>query len=124
MARSLVFILLLLGLTTPAFAKPYPIPCGDLWSAVTDTLANAGNYKIVATDYEQMKSSFIVVGALYPGMNAIFLKPKGDGCELEIKMSFTGNDDESALRGRVNRAIAKRRAAKPFSPTSSTASSE
>ena len=63
MARSLVFILLL-ALATPAFAKPYPIPCSDLWSAVTDTLGNQGNYKIVATDYEEMKSSFIVVGAL------------------------------------------------------------
>jgi len=49
MTRSFVFILLLV-LTTQAFAKPYPVPCSDLWSAVTDTLGNAGNYKIVATD--------------------------------------------------------------------------
>jgi hypothetical protein len=123
MARSLVFILLL-GLATPTFAKSHPIPCDDLWNAVADTLANAGNYKIVATDYEQMKSSFIVVGALYPGINAIFLKPKGEGCELQIKMGFTGNDDESALRGRVNRAIAKQRAAKQSPPAYSTGSSE
>jgi hypothetical protein len=115
MARSLVFILLL-ALATPAFAKPYPIPCSDLWSAVTDTLGNQGNYKIVATDYEEMKSSFIVVGALYPGVNALFLKPQGNGCGLQVKMGFTGNDDESALRGRVNRALAKRKAAIPSAP--------
>jgi len=115
MARSLVFILLL-ALATPAFAKPYPIPCSDLWSAVTDTLGNQGNYKIVATDYEEMKSSFIVVGALYPGVNALFLKPQGNGCGLQVKRGFTGNDDESALRGRVNRALAKRKAAIPSAP--------
>jgi hypothetical protein len=88
MARSLVFILLLF-LAAPAFAKPYPVPCSDLWSAVTDTLGNAGNYKIVATDSEEMKASFIVVGALFPGINALFLKPQGNGCELQIKMGFT-----------------------------------
>ena len=115
MARSLVFILLL-ALATPAFAKPYPIPCSDLWSAVTDTLGNQGNYKIVATDYEEMKSSFIVVGALYPAVNALFLKPQGNGCGLQVKRGFTGNDDESALRGRVNRALAKRTAAIPSAP--------
>jgi hypothetical protein len=123
MARSLVFILLLV-LTTPAFAKPYPPPCSDLWSAVTDTLGNAGNYKILATDNEQMKASFIVVGALFPGIHAAFVKPRANGCELEVKMGFTGNDDESALRGRVNRALAKRRAAKPSPPASSTGASE
>ncbi|MGA8669619.1 MAG: hypothetical protein WB679_07070 [Terracidiphilus sp.] len=111
MTRSFVFILLLV-LTTPAFAKPYPVPCSDLWSAVTDTLGNAGNYKIVATDEDSMRASFIVVGALYPGINALFLKPQVNGCELQIKMGFTGNDDESALRGRVNRALAKMKTAK------------
>jgi len=59
-----------------------------------------------------MKASFIVVGALYPGINALFLKPQGNGCELQIKMGFTGNDDESAFRGRVNRALAKMKTAK------------
>ena len=111
MTRSFVFILLLV-LTTPAFAKPYPVPCSDLWSAVTDTLGNAGNYKIVATDEDSMRAFFIVVGALYPGINALFLKPQVNGCELQIKMGFTGNDDESALRGRVNRALAKMKTVK------------
>jgi hypothetical protein len=31
-------------------------------------------------------------------------------------MGFTGNDDESALRGRVNRALNKLKAAKPSAP--------
>jgi hypothetical protein len=72
----LVFILLLV-LSAPAFAKPYPVPCSDLWSAVTDTLGNANNYKIIATNGDQMEASFIVVGALHPGVNALFPETPG-----------------------------------------------
>jgi hypothetical protein len=115
---------LLLVFAAPVFAKPYPLPCKDLWSAVTDTLSNPGNYKIIGTDDEQMKASFIVVGALYPGMNAVFLRPKDNGCELQIKMSFTGNDDEGALRSRVNHTIAKRKAAKPVPPAPTAGAGE
>jgi hypothetical protein len=108
---------LLLVLATPAFAKPHPLPCSDLWSAVTDTLGNQANYSIIATEDEQMKASFIVVGSLYPGRGVVSLKPKKDGCELEINMGFTGIDDEFALRSRVNRALTKKKAAKPPSPS-------
>ena len=118
MARPLIFILLLV-LVTPAFAKPYRLPCSDVWSAVTDTLGDAGNYKVVATDNEQMKASFIVVGALFPGTNALLLKPKDNGCELQMRMTFSGNDDEGALRNRVNRVLAKMRTAKQSTPVKS-----
>lgn len=115
---------LFLALAAPAFAKPYPLPCSDLWSAVTDTLGNRGNYIIAAIDNEQMKASFSVVGSLYPAGNAVFLKPKGNGCELEIKMGFTGNDDGDALRSRVNRAVAKWKAAKRSTPAASGGAGE
>jgi hypothetical protein len=111
---------LLLVLSVPAFAKPYPLPCTDLWSGVTDALGNTGNYKIVASDGVQMRASFIVIGALYPGINAVFLKSRDNGCDLQIKMGFTGNDDESALRSRVNRALAKRKAARTSAPPVTT----
>jgi len=115
MSRSSLLSLAFL-LAAPAFAKPYPLPCSDLWSAVTDALGNTGNYKIIAADDEQMKASFIVIGALYPGINALNLKPRDNGCDLQIRMGFTGNDDEGALRSRVNHAVAKRKAAKPAPP--------
>ena len=114
MSRFSLLSLFLL-LPAPAFAKPYPLPCREVWSAVTDTLGNMGNYRIIGTDNEQMRASFIVFGALYPGVHAVFLKPKGNGCELEVKMGFTGNDDEGALRNRVNRTL-KRKATKPAPP--------
>ena len=104
---------LLFAFAVPAFPKSNPLPCSELWSAVTDTLGNQGNYKVIAINDERRKASFIVVGALYPGINAVFLKPKGNGCELEVRMSFTGNDDEGALRSRVRRTIAKRKLALP-----------
>lgn len=122
MARSPVFILLLV-LTTPAFAKHYPPPCGDLWGALTATLGNQRNYKILASDSDHMKAVFVVAGSLFPATHAAFVKSRPNGCVLEINMNFTGNDDEYALRGRVDRMLAKQRKAKPsLAPTSTVAS--
>ena len=124
MLRTAIFSLLL-ALAPSAFAKPFPMPCSDLWAAVTDTLGEAGNYKIIAIDDEQMKASFLVVGALYPASNVLSLKPKGNGCELQIKMGFTGNDnDDWALWRRVNRAVAKQKEAKESRPAPSTEKAE
>ncbi len=118
MSRSPLLALLFL-LAMPAFAKPYPLPCSDLWSAVTETLGSPGTYKIIAEDDEQMKASFIVVGSLYPGTHFASLKHKNNGCELQTRMAFTGNDEDYALRKRINHTIAKRKAAKPSPPAPS-----
>jgi len=123
MARSPVFILLLV-LTTPAFAKRYPPPCGDLWGALTSTLGNQRNYTILASDTDHMRASFVVVGSLFPATHAAHVKPRPNGCVLEINMNFTGNDDEYALRGRVDRTLAKQRKAKPSLPPTSTVASK
>lgn len=123
MARSPVFILLLV-LATPAFAKHYPPPCGDLWGALTSTLGNQRNYKILASDSDRMKAVFVVVGSLFPATHAAFVKPRPNGCVLEINMNFTGNDDEYALRGRVDRVLAQQRKAKPSLPPTSTVASK
>ncbi len=110
---KLSILALLFFLAVPAFAKSHPLPCNDLWSAVTDTLGNPGHYKIIAADDEHMKASFIVVGSLFPGTHYVSLKRKDNGCELQIKMAFTGNDDDYAIRTRIHRSIAKQKAAKP-----------
>ena len=61
MARLLLSIFLF-ALTIPAFAKSHnekqPVSCDDLWTAVTDTLGNPGNYRVVARDNEEMKANF------------------------------------------------------------------
>jgi hypothetical protein len=107
---------LLLVLAAPAFARPVPVPCSDLWSAVTETLGNTGNYAILSISDKQLKASFIVIGAVFPANNYIWLKPKQDGCDLQVRMGFTGNDDGFALRRRVNRALTKKRVARPSPP--------
>jgi hypothetical protein len=123
MSRSFLLFLLLV-LAAPAFAKSRPLPCSDLWSAVTDTLGNQGNYSIIATNDEQMKASFIIVGSLYPGRGVVSLKPRKDNCELQINMGFTGNDDEFTFRRRVNHALTKKKAAVQSTPAHSTGASE
>lgn len=123
MFRVLLVSLFLVS-ATQAFAKPYPMPCNDVWDGVRDTLENKTNYRIVAMDSEQMRASFIVVGSLYPGVHAVFLKTHGSGCEMEVKMGFTGNDDEGAFRNRVNHTLAKRKATKPTPPAPITGAGE
>ena len=107
------FLSLLFLLAAPALAKPDPLSCGDLWSAVMETLGNKGNYIILASDSERMRASFLVVGSLFPAVNVLSLKAKDQGCDLLVRMGFTGNDDEFALRRRVRRAVSKRKQAKP-----------
>ena len=115
---KLLVLSLLLVFSTPVFAKPASVPCSELWAAVTDTLSDHGNYTINAIDDAQMKASFVVVGSLFRAVNSLYLKDKGHGCDLEVRMGFTGNEDESALRSRVRRAVAKRMAAKPTTTVS------
>lgn len=120
MTRSMVVTLLVLIFAFPAFAKSnsgkQPISCSDLWIAVSETLGNRGNYTVVASDPDRMRASFIVVGGLYSATNLVFLNPGKKNCELNVRMGFTGNDDESAFRGRVGRSLKKQRAANPPAP--------
>lgn len=116
MARSLLLILLF-ALTVAAYAKPRhekpAISCTDLWPAVTETLADASNYKIMAQNNEAMRANFIVVGALFPNANTVQLKPRdAAGCELQLRIGFTGADDEAAFRTRVKRTLRKLDAAR------------
>jgi len=109
-------LILLCSLTVPASAKTrnekQPVPCIDLWTAVTETLGNAGNYKVLARDNDEMKANFIVVGALFTQMNMVQLKPRESGCDLRLRIGFSGGDDEGAFRSRVSRALKKLNAAR------------
>ncbi len=113
MVRSWLFGLLFLP-TIPAFAgtPKAPLPCSELWPAVKATLGNGKNYIVEAMDSEEMKANFVVKGALYPQMNLVQLKDKKKGCDLELRIGFTGADDEAAFRSRVRRAFKKMTAAK------------
>lgn len=119
-------LLLLVALCVPAFAKPHnqkrPSNCSELWTAVTATLEDARNYQVVALDNDAMKANFVVVGGLFSAMNSVQLKPKESGCDLRLRIGFTGADDENAFRSRVNRAWKKLSAAQaPAQPVATTA---
>ena len=122
MARFLVFALLFLVPVFPAFGKPhndsYPVPCGDLWSAVSDTLGNAGNYSILATDDTEMKASFMAVGAQRKRVNSVSLNPKDSGCQLQVQFPDSGyaEDEEGVFKKRVGHSLARIQAAKPSPP--------
>ena len=115
MIRSFLLILLFAA-ALPTVAKPHnpkqPIPCSELWPAVTGTLGNSSDYTIVALDNEDMRANFVVVGARFPQMNRVQLKARNGGCDLQLRIGFTGNDEEGAFRNRVNRALKKLTAAK------------
>ena len=118
MVRSWL-VIFLFSLSIPAFARApkTPVPCSELWPAVKVTLANQKNYIVVATDDELMRANFIVKGALYPQLNLVRLKNKKNGCDLELRIGFTGADDEGAFRTRVHRAYKKMTAAGVTPPT-------
>ncbi len=115
MARFLLFPLLF-ALAVPTSARPHkekqPVPCSDLWTAVRETLAKASDYTVEALDNEDMRANFIVVGARYPQTNLVHLKPRNSGCDLQLRIGFTGIDDEWAFRNRVSRALKKLNAGK------------
>jgi hypothetical protein len=124
MARLMVLTLLLLLPALPAFGKArndiYPVPCSQLWDAVTITLGNPGDYKIMTSDDSEMTASYTVTGAVRVRVNSVVLNQQDAGCEMNVKSPDAGYmvDDESTFRKRVGKALARLQAAKPSQPAS------
>lgn len=103
----------------------YTNACGEVWSAVKDTLGNADNYTIKVADESRMTVSYSVkhsahvtiTGALRQRPNVVSLSPQGTGCEMEVQSNYSGfeHNDSGDFNKRVNEALAKRKAeaAKP-----------
>ena len=68
-ARLAVVTLMSLALALPAFGKTckstYPVPCGEPWGAVKDTLSNPENYTVEESDNTQMTASYHVKHAAH-----------------------------------------------------------
>lgn len=121
MTRVFLVCALLSALSLPTYAAPHnsrhATSCSDLWTAVIATLRTGNNYSAIAIDEEDMKVNFIVIGALFSTMNSAELKPHESGCQLQVRMGFTGNtDDEWAFRRRVHHSLERQQAAKPATP--------
>jgi hypothetical protein len=115
----MVATLLMLAFAVPAFGKAhndtYPVPCSELWDAVTNTLGSAGDYTILATDESGMTASFLIVGSQRQRVNSLQLNAQDAGCALKVQIADSGFaiDDTGLFKKRVGRSLAKLEAAKP-----------
>ena len=130
MMKFAVIALLSFTLAVPAFGKTskttYPTPCTELWGAVKDTLSNADNYNVEATDDTLMTASYkakhavhvTVTGAVLQRANHVALVSKGSECEMQVKSNYSGfeHDDSGDFRKRVEESFAKLKGSKPAEP--------
>ncbi len=127
MMRFVVVAFMLLTIVMPAFGGAhkdnYPVSCSQLWSAVKDTLGNAENYNIVASDDTKMTAMYDVhhavhtsiAGAALQRTNSVALTPQGSGCEMQVHSNYSGwnHDDAGDFNKRVAESLAKLNAPKP-----------
>ena len=122
-----VAVLISLALAFPAFGwtykTTYKMPCTEMWPAVKDTLSNADNYNVVASDDAKLTASYNVKhsahvnvsGALLQRTNKVTLVSKGSGCEMQVVSNYSGweHNDQGDFKKRVEESLAKLKAAKP-----------
>jgi hypothetical protein len=125
-----VVVLMSLALALPAFGKTYkstyPVPCGDLWGAVKDTLSNPENYSVEESDDAQMTAAYkvkhaahvTITGAALQRTNHVTLVSKGTECEMRVGSNYSGfeHDDKGDFKKRVDDSLAKLKAAPPSQP--------
>jgi hypothetical protein len=128
--RLAVVALMSLALALPAVGKTYkstyPVPCGEVWGAVKDTLSNPENYKVAESDDAKMTASYHVKhsvhasisGAALQRTNHINLIPKGAVCEMHVVSNFSGfeHNDRDDFKKRVDESLAKLKSATPSQP--------
>lgn len=121
MAKFLLVVLVTFAVAVPAFSgthkESFNAPCGDVWTAVKDTLAVPENYSIVAADDAHMTAVYkvkhsvhvTITGALRQRDNSLTLSPKETGCEMQLKSNYSGfeHNDAGDFRKRVDESLAK-----------------
>ncbi len=118
----MVVTLLLLPPALPAFGKArndiYSVPCRLLWNAVTITLGNPGDYKLLDSGDLRMRASYTITGAQHVLNNSVALIQQDAGGQMKVNAPVAGYMilDESAFRKRVNKSLANLQAAKPAQP--------
>ena len=132
--RIMVVALMSLVLALPMFGETYkdtyPIPCGDLWGAVKDTLSNPANYSVKKSDDAKMTASYnvkhsahvTITGALLQRANRVTLVVKGAGCEMQVVSNYSGfeHNDRGDFKTRVDKSLAKPKAERPAEDTKPT----
>ena len=125
--RLAVVALMSLALALPAFGKTYKstyaVPCGEVWSAVKDTLGNPENYSVAKSDDTKMTASYkvhhaahvTVTGVFTQRTNRVTLVPQGATCEMQVVSNFSGweHSDRGDIKKRVDESLAKLKGAAP-----------
>lgn len=125
--KLIIMVLMSLALVLPAFGKTYkstyPVPCGDVWAAVKDTLGHPENYSITESDDTRMTASYNVkhsvhasiTGTVLQRTNHVTLVPNGSACQMQVVSNFSGfeHNDRDDFRKRVDEALAKPKSATP-----------
>jgi hypothetical protein len=109
----------------PAFGKTYkttyPVACGQVWSAVKDTLSNPENYSVAETQdalmtakYDVKHSAHVnISGAALQRQNKVTLVSEGTGCQMQVVSNYSGweHNDQGEFKRRVEEAMAKAKTA-------------
>ncbi|MGO8788318.1 MAG: hypothetical protein ACLQVL_13175 [Terriglobia bacterium] len=125
-----VMALMSLSLALPAFGKTYkstyPIPCGEVWGGVKDTLSIPENYTVVESDDANMTATYKVKHAIHVTItetvlqrkNKVTLVSKGSACEMQVVSNYSGveHNDRDDFKKRVDDSLAKLKEAKPAEP--------
>ncbi|MGC4055264.1 MAG: hypothetical protein QM757_41035 [Paludibaculum sp.] len=127
MQKFAVAALLLSAFALPLHSKThkvtYPNACGDLWTAVKETLGNAENYSVKVVDetrriatYSVKHSAHVTVsGALRQRPNTVALNPQDSGCEMQVQSNYSGfeHNDAGDFTKRVTESLTKRKDSPP-----------
>ncbi len=123
---GLIFLLSLF-LARPAIGKTYkdiyPVPCGDVWSAVKVVLSDAEQYNVAESDDAGMTAKYqpkhkvhaSISGTVLQRMNHVTLISKGATCEMQVVSNFSGfeHNDRDDFKKRVDDALAKQKSDPP-----------
>jgi hypothetical protein len=128
--RFVILGLIAIGLARPAagmtYKSNYSVACGELWTAVKDTLSNPENYAVVENDDAKMTASYNVKhsahvnvsGALLQRTNKVTPVTKGTGCEMQVVSNYSGweHNDKGDFKNRVDESLAKLKTAPTAEP--------
>jgi hypothetical protein len=127
MLRFAAVALLLLVFALPLRSKThkvnYPNGCGEVWTAVKETLGIAENYTLKVADETRMIATYsvkhsahvTVTGALRQRPNTVSLHSQDTGCVMEVQSNYSGfeHNDAGDFAKRVTESLAKRKEAPP-----------
>ncbi|MBN9659894.1 MAG: hypothetical protein J0H49_17035 [Acidobacteria bacterium] len=122
-AVALLLLVFALPLRSKTHKVTFPNACGEVWSAVKDTLGEAGNYTVKVADETRMIATYsvkhsahvTVTGALRQRPNTVSLNAHDTGCVMEVQSNYSGfeHNDAGDFSKRVTDALTKRKEAPP-----------